>query len=233
MGRNTGRFHECFAGRTRDRWIRMQIDSRSAKKANHKQIQQWIDDYGEDSDFVRIRVRGIAPRSGSNQFIPQDYIDQRYTAVGYESLLKIMSLDVARYGDNQSVVGLRQGRRFTLPAKWRGLAIDQLVSRFCELVDEHKPDAIVVDGDGIGGAVVDMLRARKYHRKSDRDILTEFHGAAAAHNPQMYYNRRAEIWGLMRNALKDGADIPDDNELKADLVAPEYGLATKAGHEVI
>jgi hypothetical protein len=231
--KNSGRFSDCFAGRMRERWIRMQIDSRTAKKANLTQINQWIEDYGEDSDFVRIRVRGVAPRAGSDQFIPQDLVDQRYKAVGWELAPKILSLDVARYGDNQSVAGLRQGRKFTLPGKWRGLAIDQLADRFKALIDEIEPDAIVVDGDGIGGAVVDLLRRSRYDKRDGKDILTEFHGAAPAFDQRIYYNRRAEVWGLARDALKAGQDIPDDNELKGDLVAPQYGFATRGGFEVI
>ncbi len=231
--KNTGRFNDCFAGRMRERWIRFQIDSRTSKQANQAQIQQWIDDYGEDSDFVRIRVRGIAPRAGADQFIPQDLVDRRYEAIGYETAPKILSLDVARYGDNQSVAGLRQGRRFTIPGKWRGLAIDQLADRFCAMIDEHEPDAIVVDGDGIGGAVVDLIKRRNYHRREGRDIVTEFHGGGKPNDPKLYYNRRAEVWGKARDGLRDGIELPDDNELRSDLVAPEYGYATRAGFEVI
>jgi hypothetical protein len=232
--KNVGRFNDCFAGRMRDRWVRQQIDSRSAKKANRKQIDQWIADYGEDSDFVRIRVRGIAPRAGSDQFISQDLVSLTYRAVGYETAPKILTLDVARYGDNQSVAGVRQGRKFRIPAKWRGLAIDQLADRFMVLIDEEEPDAIVVDGDGIGGAVVDLIKRRNYHLRDGKDILLEFHGASPAQDEQMYYNRRAEIWGLARDALKDGCELPtDDIELAADLVGPQYGFATRGGFDVI
>jgi hypothetical protein len=231
--KNTGRFHECFAGRNRGRWIHMQVDSRNARAANQKQIQQWIDDYGEDSDFVRIRVRGIAPRSGSAQFISQDLVDQPYKAMGWETAPKIMSLDVARHGDAQSVVGLRQGRKFTIPAKWRELELDQLVDRVCALIDEIEPDAIVVDGDGMGIAVVDYIRRRNYHLKDGKDILTAFQGNGKPHDPRMYFNRRTEVWGLTRDALKEGLETPDDKELKADLVGPEYGYATKGGFDVL
>lgn len=231
--KNTGRFNECFAGRTRSRWLRFQIDSRNARKANHAQIQQWIDDYGEDSDFVRIRVRGVAPRLGSNQFISQELVDNRYIATGYETAPKILSLDVARFGDNQSIAGLRQGRRFTIEGKWRGLASDQLVDRFIEVIDRIDPDAIVVDGDGLGGPVVDFIRRRNYHLRHKMDILTEFHGGPTANNRKLYSNRRTEIWAEAREALKNGIEHPHDPEMDADLVGPEYTFKTRDGIDVM
>lgn len=66
--RNTGRFRECF-GRFRHRWHLWQVGSRATKLTNKEQINQWIADYGEDSDFVRVRVRGVFPRAGDMQFI--------------------------------------------------------------------------------------------------------------------------------------------------------------------
>jgi hypothetical protein len=64
--RNSGRFRECFR-RYRHRWTTRGVDSRQARKANGAQIQRWIEDYGEDSDFVRVRVRGVFPRAGNSQ----------------------------------------------------------------------------------------------------------------------------------------------------------------------
>ncbi len=233
--KNTGRFHQCFAGKTRSRWKPFQIDSRTAKKANQAQIAQWIEDYGVDSDFVRIRVRGVAPRSGSNQFIGQDLVDLcvKYKAQGYDALPKILSLDVARYGDNQSVSGVRQGRHFKILAKWRGLPIDQLADRFIEHIEAEEPDAIVIDGDGIGGSVVDLVKRKGFHIKAGKEILFEFHGNATPADTKMYYNRRAEVWGLARDAMKAGMELPSDPELHSDLVAPEYFFAKKGDFDVI
>jgi hypothetical protein len=57
--RTTGRFRECFAGgRFAHHWNPQQIDSRSVSMTNKAQIATWVNDYGEDSDFVRVRVRG-------------------------------------------------------------------------------------------------------------------------------------------------------------------------------
>src|SRR5271170_1092427 len=99
---NTGRFRECF-GRFKHRWKTFQIDSRNVDGTNKEQIAKWIEDYGEDSDFVRVRVRGEFPRAGSSQFIASDVVAsaRKYRATAYEGLPKILSVDVARFGDDQ------------------------------------------------------------------------------------------------------------------------------------
>src|SRR5712664_3736470 len=68
--RTSGRFRECFAGgRFAHRWSPQQIDSRSVSMTNKAQIATWVKDYGEDSDFVSVRVKGVFPRAGTMQFI--------------------------------------------------------------------------------------------------------------------------------------------------------------------
>ena len=71
--KNSGRFRECF-GRYKHRWRTCQIDSRGIEGTNREQLDKWVADYGEDSDFVRVRVRGEFPRAGSTQFIGGDIV---------------------------------------------------------------------------------------------------------------------------------------------------------------
>jgi hypothetical protein len=221
--RNTGAFRECF-GKYRHRWVTRQIDSRTAKMVDAAQIAKWIEDYGEDSDFVRIRVRGEFPRAGSNQFISSEYVDNclTYKAEGYEKLPKIMAIDVARFGDDSSVFCYRQGRKVWPLVKFKGLDLMALAARAGEAIEQHQPDAVVVDGVGVGAGVVDRLRQLGYDTK-----LTEINGGSTPDDPVVYYNRRAELWGLMREALKVGVELPDDRELRDDLIGPEYGFTAK------
>jgi hypothetical protein len=228
---NTGRFRECF-GRSKHRWLTFQIDSRSVPGTNRAQIDEWISDYGEDSDFVRVRVKGEFPRAGSSQFIDSESVQKcrKYKAEDFASLPKIMAVDVARYGDDQTVIGCRQGRRFQVLLKIRGLSTVQVAERIIELIErnDYAPgkqrayDAWIVDGDGLGAGVVDQLEHRGY-----KDHLFEFHGGEAAQDHSAYFNRRAEIWGLMREALRAGMEIPDDPEIEADLTGPQYGFSSK------
>ena len=221
--RNTGRFSECF-GKHKHRWYTMQIDSRTAKMADKEQIQQWIDDYGEDSDFVRVRVRGLFPRIGSNQFISSESVDfcKQYKSEAYESFAKVFGVDIARFGEDQNVVCIRQGRKVFPLIKWRGLDTMQTASKVVELFEKHKPDMIFVDGVGVGGGVVDRLKQLLPPR-----LIFEVNSGNTPHNPAKYFNKRSEMWDEMRDAINAQIELPTDNELLDELCAVEYGFSNK------
>lgn len=221
--RNTGHFRECF-GRHRHRWFTRQIDSRTVSFTNKAQLQQWVDDYGEDSDFVRVRVRGVFPRAGSMQFIPGDVVDAAMSREPachmWEPL--IMGVDVARYGDDQTVIAFRRGRdACTIPwKKYRGIDTMSLAAEIARIQDQEGVDATFVDEGSMGAGVVDRLR------QLGRDVIpVQFGskpGGAFSAEPIKVKNKRAEMWALMRSWLAGGA-IPDDPELEADLTGVEYG----------
>lgn len=221
--RNTGAFRECF-GKFRHRWKTKQIDSRSAKMCNTAQIEKWIEDYGEDSDFVRVRVKGEFPRAGSNQFISSEYVEDcvKYRAEGYEDFPRVMAVDVARFGDDSSVIAVKQGRKLFPLEKHKGLGTMALSDKVVEAIGVWKPAAVVIDGVGIGAGVVDRVCQLGYSH-----IVTELNGGSAPIDGITYFNKRAEVWGLMKDALRVGMEIPDDRELKDDLVGPEYGFTAK------
>ena len=221
--RNTGKFAECF-GRFKHRWFNMQVDSRTAKMADQTQIKQWIEDYGEDSDFVRVRVRGVFPRAGTNQFISSEDVDacKGYKSHGYESHAVIFGIDVARFGDDQNVVCIRQGRKVLPLLKWRDIDTMQTASKIIELSKEYDPDILFIDGGGVGGGVIDRVKQLMQPTK-----IREINFGSTPNNPEKYYNKRAEMWGIARDNIKSGIEIPNDIELINDLIAVEYGFTNK------
>jgi hypothetical protein len=221
--KNDGAFAECFA-KNRHRWHCVNLDTRGCKYSDQSQIKQWAEDYGEESDFFKVRVKGEFPSAGSNQFISREDVAAciKYEADGYEVQGKIMSVDVARYGDDSSVILRRQGRKVHPPTEYRGMDTMRLSDMVIEQIREWKPDAVVVDEVGVGAGVVDRLRQLKYG-----NIIHAFNGGSAPINKTLYFNKRAETWGLMRAALRDRIDLPDHRQLTDDLVAPEYGFSNK------
>jgi hypothetical protein len=232
---NTGRFRECF-GKFKHRWITRQIDSRTVEGTNAEQLQSWVDDYGEDSDFVRVRVRGEFPRSGNLQFIPSDLVESARDREPSATLMdaRIMAVDVARFGDDESIICCRQGRDASSIA-WqhlRGIDTMQLASRIVDAAQSFKPDAIFVDGGGVGGGVIDRLRMLRqpvievqFGASADRSLVTESGNVR-------YANKRAEMWGYMRDWLKGGS-IPDDPDLAEQLTGTQYGYIFREGKDVI
>ncbi|MDE2020459.1 MAG: hypothetical protein KGJ13_09010, partial [Patescibacteria group bacterium] len=200
--RNTGRFKECF-GRFRHRWITRQVDSRTSRFTNKDQIKEWVTDYGEDSDFVRVRVRGVFPRAGTMQFIPTEMAE---SAMSHDRAFKldvtildpmVMGCDIARYGDDATVIAFRRGRdAVSIPwVTMRGADTVQVAGRIAALIAEFKPDAVFIDDGSFGSGVLDQLRHLGH------PVIGVTFGAAADHavpsadGKIAYANKRAEIWG--------------------------------------
>lgn len=225
--RNTGRFRECFPGhRFAKVWKTIQVDSREVSLTNKAQIQTWIDAYGEDSDFVRIRVKGVFPRTGEMEFISSEDVQAAMVREAYSRIAEplVIGVDVARYGSNESVIFFRKGRdaRTLAAIRLRGVSTVELAARVSEVYHQYNVDAIFVDGGGVGGGVVDQLRALHLHCFDIQfGSKAEGIGWETGIDGERYANKRAEMWGNLRAWLKTGA-IPPDADLRAQLIGPLY-----------
>lgn len=208
--RNTGRFRECFpGGKFEHRWKTRAIDSRTVKISNKTLINAWVDDYGEDHDFVRVRVRGMFPRVDAVSFIAlDDVLDaQARQPEGNEYLPIIGGLDVARFGPDNSVICPRQGRD-AKSREWpkvQGMNTVQLARWAFEHYMRLNLSALVVDTGGVGGGVFDQLElmginvyAVDFSQKPDND------------SQERYFNKRAEMYGRAREWIKKGGCLPAD-----------------------
>lgn len=223
--RNTGRFFDCF-NRLRHRWDTRQIDSRQVAITNKAQIQEWVDDEGEDSDFVRVRVRGVFPQASSMQYIPRDLVDNAMARPVEVSTIQgrtaAVGVDVARFGDDQSVIRTRIGRDAATwpPLRFRQLDTMQLAARVGEHIRTLRQAGLhvvtFVDGGGVGGGVVDRLR------QVGHDVVDVQFGAKAD-DPKAYLNKRSEMWGRMK-AWLDYGSLAKDELLATDLTSVEYSF---------
>lgn len=224
---NTGRFAECFT-RFRHRWVTRQIDSRTVEGTNRKEQQKWAEDWGEDSDFFRVRVRGEFPRASDLQLIPSDWVEAARKREAVSTLHDglVMSIDIARGGADNNVIRFRRGMdaRSIKPLKIPGSETrdtTKFVTKVCTLIDQHNPDAVFVDSTGVGGPVADNIR-----RLRPGTLVIDVNFGSASPDPK-FVNMRTYIWWQMREALRAGLAIEDEPDLPRELCSPEYTTNAK------
>ena len=233
--RNSGAFFENCIGSRRHRYNVITIDSRDVSITNKERIQDWLEDYGEDSDFFKVRVRGQFPAKGVAQFIPSDDVERCMAlSPGQDDYAPlVLGVDVARFGDDETVIYPRMGRdaKSFPPKILKGMDTVQVTNAVTTMIKEFeergkKYRAVFVDGGGVGGGVVDQLKHLGYNVI---EVLAQ-HQPKAPHD---YRYRSDEMWGDMRDAIKSGLALPSRKtnigaQLYSELTSREYGFTGKS-----
>jgi hypothetical protein len=225
--RNTGRFYDCFH-KDRKYWVRRQIDSRTAKKANKVWVEQFIERRGLTDDRTKYQILGQFPSISSNQLIAPQSVEkcQAYKSEGHEYLPLLMGVDVARFGSNHSVVCFRRGRRVEDFIVFPKQDLMMTASRVADLMREKRPAQVFVDGSGIGAGVVDRLRQLNFS-------VLDVNGGNEPMNHR-FLNKRAEMWWEMKEFIDGLCELPIGEKLegvtlKDELCCVEYDYSRKAG----
>lgn len=231
--RNVGRFRDCFS-RYRHLWVTRQIDSRTVEGTNKEYLQSVVDTYGIDSDIAKVRVLGQFPSASSLQFIGSGLVaaargrgKEDHSGAILPSDPVIFGLDHARFGDDQTVLAIRQGRDAVSRPwhRWQGATSMQIAGDLNALMRRWNPDAIFIDAGGPNaGGVIDRLRQLNPEYEGIFEINFGSTGREARWNNEVRVrtaNKRAEMWTNLRAWLERGI-LPDDQEIEDDLIGVEY-----------
>jgi len=226
--RSQGSFYEACFGKMRHRWHPVVVDGREARFTNKVLIQQWVDDHGLDSDFVRVRVLGLPPQASDLQFIGTSLVQQaqRVAAVSLTDDPLVAGLDMARGGSDDCVLAFRKGKdaRSIKPVRIPGAQAKdsmRVVSVIAEQLQKfhngQRLQILFVDATGgsIGGPVADRLR-----QLGHKNVVDVQFGSDSP--DRKYANRRGYLWGKMRDWLSAGGAIDPAPELETDLTGPGY-----------
>ena len=177
--------------------------------------------HGWDDPFCVSRIRGEFPTGGPLNLIEKGWILAAQSRSLPEGGAVILSCDVARHGDDYTVIGLRKGHRYRRIAKFRGYPTDFTHD---ELVEAHKyygADEIRIDDVGVGGGVTDFLKRRNL------PVIPMDAGAASEEidreeddeDFKRFGNAKTEWHWHFRDLMRKGlVDLdPHDEDLAADL----------------
>ena len=212
--RNTGYFYEAFNSK-REFWKSKIVDARTVEGTDKQVYEQIIAEYGPDSSQAHVEVYGQFPNEGDDQFISIGIVDAAMKRQPYkdETAPIVLGVDPARFGADATVIAIRQGRDIIKLIRHRGDDTMTVVGHVIDAIEEFKPTLVNIDEGGLGAGVVDRLKEQRYK-------IRGVNFGNKAKNPIMYGNKRAEIWGDMRDWLKS-ASVPNDRFLKSDLISPK------------
>lgn len=170
-----------------------------------------------ESSFAREYLCDFSA-GGADQLISlqevEDASRRNYKATDIAHAPKVFGVDPARFGDDRSVLIVRQGLVAFPPTVLRGVDNMTLANVVASQIVAQEPDAVFVDS-GQGAGVIDRLR-QLGHR-----YVFEVPFGGKALQPQ-FLNRRAEMWCAMADWVRSGGSIPNDSHLKAEMATPTY-----------
>ena len=127
----------------------------------------------------------------------------------------VIGVDVARFGDDASCIYVRQGIATLSCRTYRDMDLMRLSNIIIQEMVDRKPSAVFVDVVGIGAGVVDRIRSLGHK-------VIAVGAGEKADDSVRFVNKRAEMWCKLRNWLREGGQIPNDQRLKSDLVSVRF-----------
>ena len=179
-------------------------------------------DWGEDSDSYINSVLGEFTENPDSVVVPLSVAREAAERHIEPEGEVIVACDVARGGNDKTVVVKRQGGNAEIVHSQRGndlMEVTGVLKRYCE---ENHVDTLIVDDVGIGAGVVDRLREQGVPPVGR---LIPFNGGARPNDAEHFYNRGAEVWWAMRGRYMDGSiSAPRSEALIGQVAGRKYTI---------
>lgn len=245
--RTTGTFYDAF-NRDLKLYKYHTVSSLDSPRTNKDNIEALIRKYGEDSNVVRVRVKGLFPSQEDDVFIASEVVDQCNSRLyelpeGKGMPHVIIGVDVARFGDDETVIYRNFKGHLKLARKRHGqnlmATVGDIVKTYKdtlkEFPDYHGKIYVNIDDTGLGGGVTDRLREVKREQKLKKLYVIPINAAerietdtkAGRDAAEHYNDLTTHMWAVLRDLFgaKDVV-LEDDEETIAQLITRKYTMAS-------
>lgn len=184
---------------------------------NTSDLFTWKDKTYVVSDLFRTRVLGEFPRAEDGSLIPLAWIEAARDRTLPATGPRCLAADVARFGDDWTIIGLRHGPLLIQTWPMKGADTSAVAGMIERLAYDEHPSSIAVDSIGIGAGVVDQLYQRQI------EGLRPVNAGSAPLNSELFANLRAELYWALRERFRTGdIKLTNDELLAEELAAIRY-----------
>lgn len=179
-------------------WEVIHVDGFSSRFTDKDHLKQLIEKYGEDSDIVRVQVRGLFPKDSTDILVPKSVFDSCVKNENFRDGDVILGLDVAASGGDLSVWCIRRGGQIIAMESESSSSVESLVTRTVRLVEKYYVDRVFVDATGMGWTIPEILEKNLPN--------TEINGINFAEKApsEQYKNYRAFMYCQLASKMKEG-----------------------------
>ncbi|MCK5015640.1 MAG: hypothetical protein KAS32_01095 [Candidatus Peribacteraceae bacterium] len=203
MTKNKGYFYDShFHNAISKRWCKLHWDSRDSTNVGADYPEYMLEKYGEDSNVFRIRVAGDPPTDDEKTFIPLSWA-QQCIGVEYEDdpdAPLYLSIDVARYGEDKSIVLPRRGLIIKPWEEHQKMSTAELGGHVLADFREMKADGIAIDEIGVGAGTIDWLMKVPEAKR----FVYGVNVANSSSDKKRYARLRDELWYRVREKCQQG-----------------------------
>ncbi len=210
-------------------WIRLRWNAEESTLVTKESIERYARKYGKDSNFYRVNVLGLPPKSDKDTLIPYEWVEAAINRdiEPMDTDLLVAGFDVGAGGDS-SVLAFRLGPK-VYNMETNDTPDSELLTNWSMAhILTREPSYVMVDKIGVGWGIEGNLRARI------DSSATQIVGVNAGEMPSLddkFYCLRDELWWRLRDQFEHGTiSIPDDEELKGELTTIKYDQKAKGRH---
>ena len=197
---------------------------------------EWVErqkiSWGVDSARYKSKIMAEFPDEADNTFFSQSAIDKGIDTEIEEDFNTpaILGVDLARFGEDDSVVYVNRGGRCRRIGNWTKATSIESAQRIHGLAIETGATEVRIDAAGLGGPIVDQVVALA----QDRYTVISMMGSAASPDNSRWMNARAYNFDSLREQLFEGkVDIdPDDKSLLDELLMIQYKFSAKGAIQI-
>lgn len=227
------------------------VSSADSPRTNKENIKSLIRKYGEDSNVVRVRVKGEFPKQEDDVFIMLSIVEHcTMLDLLEDSSIKRISfgVDVARYGNDETVIAKNVGGKITLPVTFRGQSlmttVGKIVQQYRQVISDYPQYRgkiyVNIDDCGLGGGVTDRLEEVKAEEKLSRMVIVPVNAAGKVPDDvvedgrgkvkacDIYENMTTYLWGTVKEKMTlEEISLENDNELVGQFSCRKYRLTSR------
>lgn len=226
--RASGFFYDSHTKNRQD-WLTLHWNAEDSELVERSQIERMARKYGTDSNAYRIRVLGEFPLASPDCLIPLDWVMKAVDRdlIVEPSMPKVLGIDVARYGDDKSIIVRRQGPIVQALSEFDKLDSQELACWGMREIQESEADCAAIDVIGWGAGTYDILNGM-----APCPVLP-VNVAEGAANPEQFSRLRDELWWQVRERFQAGTiSIPPDDELIGELTVIKYNFSRTAKEKI-